>query len=92
MTIVQLLYTGIHQYKVSSFIGSVNKFNFGNLQTDVIARLCQSYCPFHSCQTVFLYFCIDSFDYTRACTTGNKSVQHVLKLPALILVTLTLGC
>ena len=68
------------QYKLSSFIGSVNKLiaNFGNLQQDVIARLLKSYCcSFYGSQA----WQIDSTDYKRICVTWNKSVRKILKLP-----------
>ena len=50
------------KYKLSAFIGSVNKLiaNFGNLQQDVIARLFKSYCcSFYDSQA----WQIDSIDY-----------------------------
>ena len=68
------------QYKLSSFIGSVNKLiaNFGNLQQDVIGRLFKSYCcSFYGSQA----WQIDSTDYKRICVTWNKSVRKILKLP-----------
>ena len=68
------------QYKLSSFIGSVNTLivNFGNLQQNVIARLFKSYCcSFYGSQA----WQIDSTDYKRICVTWNKSVRKILKLP-----------
>ena len=68
------------QYKLASFIGSVNKFiaNFGSLQQDVIARLFKSCCcSFYGSQA----WQIDSTDYKRICVTWNKSVRKILKLP-----------
>ena len=69
-------YVNTTQYKLSAFIGSVNKLvaNFCNLRQDVIARLFTSYCcSFYGSQA----WQIDSNDYKRICLTWNKSVRNL---------------
>ena len=68
-----------YQYKLSTFIDSVNKLKaiFRNLQHDVIDRLFKSHCSFYGSQA----WRIDSPDYKRICILWNKSVGNILKLP-----------
>ena len=59
------------QYKLSAFIGRVNKLiaNFGKFK---------SYCcSFYGSQA----FQIDSTDDNRICITWNENVRNILKLP-----------
>ena len=67
------------QYKLSTFIGSVNKLNasFRNLQHDVIARLLKSHCCslYGSKYGIFILKTIKHLYY------HGTSVRNILKLP-----------
>ena len=52
--------------------------NYGSLQSDVLAKLFQSYCcSFYGCTIWKLYDVVDN----QICTEWNKAVRRVLRLP-----------
>ena len=66
--------------KSSSFIGSVNRFmaNFGHLQSHILSQIFKTHCcTFYG--SVLWYF--NSEDFAIICTTWNKGVRTILKLP-----------
>ena len=67
--------------KYSSFIGSVNKYvmaNFGHLQSHILSQIFKTHCStFYG--SVLWYF--NSEGFAKICTTWNKGVRTILKLP-----------
>ena len=66
--------------KYSSFIGSVNRVmaNFGHLQSHILSQIFKTHCcTFYG--SVLWYF--NSEGFAKICTTWNKGVRTILKLP-----------
>ena len=66
--------------KCSSFIGSVNKVmaNFRHLQSHILSQIFKTHCcTFYG--SVLWYF--NSEGFAKICTTWNKGVRTILKLP-----------
>ena len=66
--------------KCSSFIGSVNKVmaNFGHLQSHILSQIFKTHCcTFYG--SVLWYF--NSEGFAKICTSWNKGVCTILKLP-----------
>ena len=66
--------------KTSAFIGYVNKLNvnFGHLQFKVLCTLFKSYCcSYYGSQM----WCLDSLYFNKVCTSWNRGVRSVFKLP-----------
>ena len=66
--------------KCSSFSGSVNRVmaNFGHYQSHILSQIFKThYCTFYG--SVLWYF--NSEGFAKICTTWNKGVRTILKLP-----------
>ena len=68
------------QSKSSAFIGFVNKLNvnFGHLQISVLSRLFKTYCCSYYGSQMWR---LDSAHFLNVCTTWNRGVRKVFKLP-----------
>ena len=66
--------------KCSRFIGSVNRVmaNFGHLQSHILSQIFKTHCcTFYG--SALWYF--NSEGFAKMCTTWNKGVRTILKLP-----------